>query len=402
MASIKVSEMPAATKVNSDDLIMIIQDGINKKVNASLVSSVPKINKIYTVRRALANNSSSSFERWDDAIGLVANATKDGSEVENDFDDIYPWSDIISYNYDATTQSITALYGEPGFSFTGENGLVLTRMPEFWWKRWRDDTYEYISISGVKIEGYIKSEQFSLGRYTNSGSASGVFSRSGYAPFVNYNITNARTYVKALGDKFNLLDWRINIIKILYLVEYADYNFQSKIGQGRTLSSNASPNNSGGCDTLGMKSGCLGNDGTFSVIYRGLEDIIGNVWQFIDGVNIKDYVAYVSYNPSDYAADKFDGSYKPLGYTNANSNGWQKDIGYDENNPCFDFPISVGGGAGSTTYTTDYYWINSGNRIARFGGVWNGGASCGLWSWHLYDDSSIAFADIGSRLLLNQ
>lgn len=30
----------------------------------------------------------------DNNVGKVANATKDGSSVQNDFDYIYPWSDI--------------------------------------------------------------------------------------------------------------------------------------------------------------------------------------------------------------------------------------------------------------------------------------------------------------------
>lgn len=399
MASIKVSEMPKATEVNANDLIMIVQDGVNKKADAGLISGGgSKANKIYTVRRAYVNNSSSSWERQDDSVGLVANATKDGSEVQNDFDEIYPWSDIISYNYDKKTDSVTALYGEPGFSFTGENGLVLTKIPEFWWKRWRDDTYEYVSISGTKVEGYIKSQQFSLGRYTISGSANEIFSRSGYAPLVNHTIAEERRYTKALGKKFCLLDWRFNIIKMLYLVEYADYNFQSKIGQGRV--SSKSPNNSGGCDILGMKSGCLGDDGTFSVIYRGLEDIIGNVNQYVDGVNIKQIIAYVSYNPSDYADEKFDGSYKPLGYINASpNNSWGKDVGYDENNPCFDFPISLGGS--STTYVTDMLDGYATGSVIMFGGAYNSALGAGLWSYYQlpYDNS---YSSSCSRILLNQ
>lgn len=327
------------------------------------ISEMKKIH-VYGVRRKLASNSSSAWERIEDSVGKVANAQKSSTAVQNDFDSIYPWSDIITYNYDTTAQRITAYYGEPTFKFDGSNGEVLTRIPEFWYKRTRDATYEYVYIADGPKDGYIKAEQFSVGRYTFSGNSSGVHSKSGQAPFLNYNITNARTYAKALGEGFGQLDWHYFLIQILYLVEYADYNSQSKLGQGRSLGSNTEANNSGGCDSLGMKSGTLSDDGTHSMIYRGIEDIYGNVWQFVDGINIKDYVAYVSQNSMDYAVDKFDGSYKALGYTNlSTTTQYQSAVGYDSNNPLIDFP-TAGGGA-SNTYMTDYYWCAEGNRIAR-------------------------------------
>lgn len=321
---------------------------------------------VYGVRRKLASNSSSAWERIEDSVGKVANAQKGTTAVQNDFDNIYPWSDIISYNYDITSKRITAYYGEPTFKFDGSNGEVLTRIPEFWYKRTRDATYEYIYIADGKKDGYIKSEQFSVGRYTMSGSSSRVYSKSGVAPLVSTTITNFRTYARNLGDGFGQLDWHYFLLQILYLVEYADYNAQSKLGKGvisKEWTGSFNGVNSGGCDSLGMKSGTLNDDGLNSMIYRGIEDIYGALWQFVDGINIKDYVAYVSQNSNDYAVDKFDGSYKALGYTNYSTSGqYQSAVGYDANNPIVDFP-TAGGGA-SNTYMTDYYWCAEGNRIA--------------------------------------
>ena len=37
-------------------------------------------------RRKFSNNTSSAWERMDNNVGKVANATKDGSSVQNDFD----------------------------------------------------------------------------------------------------------------------------------------------------------------------------------------------------------------------------------------------------------------------------------------------------------------------------
>lgn len=396
----KLAGIASGAQVNKIEKILV--NGVEQSITDKSINLEVKTtsNKIYGIRRSLSSNTSAAWERIEDSVGLTANATKDGSSVTNDFDSIYPWSDIITYNYDVKAQAITAYYGEPTFKFDGSNGEVLTRIPEFYYKRYVSNNYEYILISKEKHDGYIKSEQFSVGRYTMSGSSTRVYSRSGYEPLRSFTITNARTYARALGDGFGQLDWHYFILQMLYLVEYANYNCQSILGQGRTGGSNTTPNNSGGCDSLGMKSGCLGNDGTYSVIYRGIEDIFGNIWQFIDGINIQDYVPYICYDSDKYAVDTFSGSYHALGFTMPSANGYASKLGCDSNNPLAALPTEASGS--STTNMCDYYYQNSGNRIALVGGRYGSGVHAGLWYWTVYSDSSLVTATVGARLLRNQ
>ncbi len=429
----------------------------------------------YTVRRNLSSTSS-AWERVDNNVGKVANAAKDGSYVVNDFDNLYPWKDIISYNYDTENDQITAYYGDSNFKFDGSNGEVLTKIPEFYYKRWQENGYEYQSISKYPLEGYIKSEEFSVGRYTSSYSDSKLHSKSGVFPQVSKNITWFRNESNKLGSDFGQMDYHYNLIQMLYLVEYADYNSQSKLGNGitqyrmssdgkalvaensanriiiNTTSANgfivgqpinigngsvwsnsiaanrtitkkesysangvtgtavyfdgaavnittnsvlaSSATASGQTNSLGMKSGTLNNDGKHSMIYRGMEDIFGNIYQFVDGINVKDNIAYVSTDKNDYAVDKFDGTYHALGYTNAQTDGSPKTLGYDSNNPLFAFPTEVG-----TNVVTDYYYRNSGNRIALVDGYWANYSVAGLWCWYLNYASSYSAVDVGSRLI---
>ena len=149
-----------------------------------------------------------------------------------------------------------------------------------------------------------------------------------------------------------------------------------------------------------MKSGCLVDDGLHSVIYRGIEDIFGNVWEFIDGINIKDYQAYICYDSDKYAVDTFDGAYQKLGYIDANAEGYASKLGYDPKHPLISLTTEAKGS--SSTHLTDYYYVSAGNKIALVGGRWNNGLKAGLWSWHLYFASSTAWASIGARLLKNQ
>lgn len=158
----------------------------------------------------------------------------------------------------------------------------------------------------------------------------------------------------------------------------------------------------GDCDSLGMKSGCLINDGRHSVIYRGKEQPLGNMYKFLSGINIKDYQTYICYEPSQYAPDTFNEHYHKLGYVNPNeTEGYTKIMGFDKDNPLIALPTELG--AGSTTGYCDYcYSKNAGNRVARVGGHFSSGGAAGLFSWNFSDSSSNSYWNIGARLLKYQ
>lgn len=450
-----------------------------KQLQDAITEAREFVGKNYGIRRKIVDNVVSKWERICDNIGLVANATKNGDDVQNDFDNLYPWSDIITYNYDTTNKKITAYIGEPGFAFDGSNGEVLTRIPEFWYKREVKGDYEYIYIADYNRAGYKHSKEFSVGRYGISVDADGVaHSYSGTIPAYNKTISAFRTLAKAVGDEFCQMDTRYFILQLLYLVEYADYNSQSKLGRGvsewfnqkaliaennvnriivansnnmyvgrnvsigatdawndsvaseRTITrieeySNGSitgkavyfdgaavniavgnalwgiGQKSGQCDELGMKSGTSNNDGCHSMTYRGIENVFSNMWTAIDGLNIKDYVAYICDDPSQYASDKFAAPYKAIGYTNLETTSvYPSKLGYDENNPEVALPTEANGSSG--TGTCDYYWCAEGNRIAFVGGTFNTGASGGFFFWNLSAGSGSSHWTYGARLLKYQ
>ena len=141
--------------------------------------------------------------------------------------------------------------------------------------------------------------------------------------------------------------------------------------------------------------------GKFSCMYRGIESPFGDMWQFVDGANITSArQAWVTENAEDYASNVFAHPYKQLGYTNATSDNYVKEMGFDPNYPFAEFPVTVGGGADATKYYADYYYqASSTNYIARFGGNWNNGVTAGLSYWYLNITSSFTFVVIGGRLL---
>lgn len=454
-----------------------------KEMREAIDEAISKKGNLYGIKRKVNDNTSPAWERIGDSIGLVAKATKNGETVQNDFDSRYPWSEIISYNYDVIKKKINAYYGDPTFKFDGTNGEVLTRIPEFYWKREIINGYEYIYIADYAIAGFNKSEEFSVGRYDACIDEDGkLHSYSGYSPSTNKNITQHRDAAKLLSDEFCMIDYRYFMLQMLYLVEYANYNSQSQLGNGiigirynandkaiiaqertntiviatndyfkvgqqiaigttvdgvsickdRTITKiteyskdttegtaitfdgdpvniaigniiHACAQKEGGCDSLGMKSGCLANDSQHAVIYRGIENIFGNVFNWIDGLNIQNYQAYICRNPKEYISDKFEVPYIKLGYVNCNEKDmYIKKLGFDEKNPDIALPIEIGGGAGSSSGMCDFYYSSEGNRVALVGGSFYHGSGAGLWYWPCSNSSVTSALDCGARLLKHQ
>lgn len=454
--------------------------------NAKLYSG-----KNYGIKRLITDNTIASWTRIGDAEGLKANATKNGSEVANDFDNCYPWSDIRRCNVDPVTGQVLAYYGETGYKADGSNGEVMVKIPEFWWKRERvpdefGNVYGYIYIADYARAGYKKSEEFFVGAYllstTDEEGTIVAHSKSGVIPRYSTTLANFRSYAKNTGDGFCLLDYHYFLLQMLYLVEYANFNSQSMLGNGLVAYSGnggkaliaenstnriiiasvnsglwvgktvcigatdawnssvaadreitsiedyndgqitgkvihfdgdpvdialgnviwGSAQKTGENDVLGNKSGCLNNNQYHPVSYRGIEDIFGHLFQHVDGINIKDFQAYICKNPSEYANDKFDAPYEKLGYINSETvDSFSKKLGLDEKHPEIALPIEVG--ASSSTGTTDYYWGATGNKIAYVGGHFNNiGAKAGFFYWYCGNASSYSYWHYGARLLKYQ
>ena len=188
---------------------------------------------VYGVRRKKSNNTSVAWERIEDGIGLIANATKNGGTVQNDFDNLSPWKDIISFNLDLETGKKKAYYGDADFKFDGTNGDVYTHIPTFWLKIYEENDYIYILIADHARSGFTEIKEFDIQRYlTGIGADGKLHSYSGLAGADFKSIKQYRTLVQGLGSDYCLLDWRYFAIQCLYLVEYASFNSQSTLGNG--------------------------------------------------------------------------------------------------------------------------------------------------------------------------
>ena len=437
---------------------------------------------IYGVKRVWNTESvSDTWERTDASIGMEANPTIGTKVGKDDFSYVMPWAGIVSKCCDMDTGETVAYIGEPGYDPT--KYMVLTEYPGFYFKRWRDDTYEYVQISAGAFDGAVYIEPWEWGRYPSSLMGSKHVSMSGKHPDCRITRATVRTRSKAAGEGFYSMDstsyWAYSM---LVLVKYASLNTQEKVCKGyyylrytdqdKALVAEQSTNRivialataaneylvgnaveigtslggaqvakqrlitrvedyssgsvtgkaiyfdgdpvniavgniishcaniSGTTDSLGMKDGCLVNDGKHSMLLLGHEH--NGQYAFVDNVNRyqgKLYVCYDNAATKDNVGDS-DANYKALAITFPTSSGWQLLEGFDPEHPLEMWCEKLGGssvGKGNGAYL----WSNNNAAwfvLYVFGGA-SSGANAGLPCVIADNGSGVANWGIGGVLL---
>jgi hypothetical protein len=194
--------------------------------------------------------------------------------------------------------------------------------------------------------------------------------------------------------------------ELLFLIEYASFDMQSKIGAGVTTKTDDGATSmteiTGATTTLGNKSGQVINTNGYSVVaYRGEENPFGNIWKWIDGINVYNknegsvYIADHGFKDDTNAAP-----YSDAGITICGSNGYVSAFAYNED---FDWLFIASEVLGNSSLPVgDYFWQNkayNGYTVARLGGSWNYGSLAGGFDWDVNSASGYRYRAIGGRLL---
>lgn len=229
---------------------------------------------------------------------------------------------------------------------------------------------------------------------------------SGKKP-INYGTrANFRAAAKNRGTGWRQMDfYLLSAIQLLYLVEYGSFYSQSMIGAGITNVGDWATYNDYNPINVTGQSNSIGNVTTNTaggstgaaevgkyLSYRGIENWFGHIWKWEDGFNINSNVSYVSNTDTQFADDTAT-NYTALGVTLANADGYQATLAQIGSGF---LPLTVG--ASSTTKITDYYWQNSGWRVALFGAAADDGASAGAFAYYLNDNSGDLYRYISGRL----
>lgn len=360
--------------------VSITTDGQSESVELSFV-------KIYGISRNVTS-SSPAWARTDDAVGLTATASVGTTAGSSDFDNCAPWSGM-------TRETLST-------------GDVMVKIPKFWYRRYKEGDIEYIKIADKATTGFtlhplfnhagVESDCAYVGAYKTSSNNKSV---SGASPQVSQTRATFRSNAKAKGTGWSLIDIAaVSAIQMLCMVEFATTNAQAAIGRGY-CNSNSAALSTGSCNNVANLTGRpAGTDGKTGVVYRGIEDFWGNVWEWVDGVNWNGGTYYVCNNPANYADDTAT-NYTALSYKGATnwSSSYITTEGLDTgNNPHVMLPSAAGSGSESTYYC-DACWSSTGWKVFRRGGDWDSGSYCGLFAASLDYTSSVSYTGFGSRLL---
>lgn len=227
----------------------------------------------------------------------------------------------------------------------------------------------------------------------------------------NLTRANARNLAHNRGDGWEqAYIATISATQMLFLVEYAAFNIQTAIGMGAVSKTDDSKTNmaenTGGSLSLGDASGAVNNDNNIQIVsYRGEENCWGNIWKWVDGMNIKNPNPFTTgmfgnlYVADHSFADNTDAEpYEDTGiYPTYASWAYISAFGYSEKFDWLFIPTETKGNS-SLPVGDCYQNINPDWRVATLGGPWADGSGAGAFSLRLAYSSSYRSRSIGGRV----
>lgn len=310
-----------------------------------------------------------------DPVPYVAGASSYGSP----FDNLQPWAGMVK---------------------SERTGGTMVAIPKFWYKLTQNGRGMTIKIADRAVEGYSVSpahmdrgdghgerDVVYIGRYhCNDSYKSGTGS-----PKVNMTRSSARANIHGLGSAIWQSDFAMRFtLWLLYIVEFADWNSQAKIGYGCSPSSSAFT--MGYTDSMPYHTGTnQSSRATYGgTQYRNIEGLWDNVWDWCDGCYNDGNGLNIVLTPSKFS-DSSNGT-----AVGVPSNGWPSAFKVKANGgfPMF-IPTSTSGN--DATYSCDCWNSNLSNSCLCVGGGYIHYSGYGLFFFDTFTASRY-LQYIGCRL----
>lgn len=196
----------------------------------------------------------------------------------------------------------------------------------------------------------------------------------------------------------------VSATQMLMVVEFATLNFRSALGSGVVFKPSGNGESlaeqTGATGSLGCESGTAVNaNGIAALSYRGEENFWGNIWKFVDGMNIRSSGIHTLYVADhDFADGVYEGAYESTGITLAKQNGFVSAFGYT---PDFDWLFVPGETLGNSLLPVgDYFYQNhtsSAILVSQLGGTWYSGDGAGAFNWSFDDAAGRHDFNLGCR-----
>ena len=356
--------------------VVISADGESKSITLQYVH-------IYGV--LWDGTSTTALSRTDDAAGFSDPVPAvSGGSGSSPFDTLLPWSGMV--------RSTDPQAGE------------LVAIPKYWYKWTKSGSTIKLQIADGPAEGFLVSpahcdrgdghgerDVVYVGRYPCH--TSNWKSQTGGRPKADITRSSARSSIHNLGSTIWQWDWAMDwTIKMLYLVEYADWNSQTKIGYG--CGNNSSTENMGQTDGMTYHTGTKQSSRTtygVGVQYRHIEGLWDNVYDWVDGCYYNGNGLNIILNPNNFS-DSSGGT--SIGTP---SNGYPSalDIKTGLSNK---WPLPTAASGSDSTYVPDSWNFVASYPCLLVGGYYSQSLDRGLFCVSS-STASGSYVNIGCRLM---
>ena len=357
--------------------------GTNHTAPANKTFTVNVTEMVHIYGASWDGSSTTKWTRTDDAAGFTDPVpyVQGASSYSSPFDKLQPWAGMVK---------------------SDRTGGAMVAIPKFWYKLTQNGNGLKIQIadraqSGFSVspahmdrgDGKGERDVVYIGRY-HCGT-SGHKSTSGQQPYTNITRSQARSTIHGLGSNIWQMDFAMRFtIWLLYIVEFADWNSQAKIGYGCSPSGNKF--NMGATDSMPYHTGTtVSNRNSYGCCqYRNIEGLWDNVYDWMDGCYYNGSGLNIIKNPSQFS-DSANGvsigtpsSGYPSKFTVKTNGGF----------PLF---IPTASSGSDSTYSCDNWNFFSSYPCLFVGGDYGQDTNRGLF-YVVYDTASNTNSDIGCRL----
>ena len=316
-----------------------------------------------------------------DPVPYVSGASSYGSP----FDTISPWKDMTKVEDSAAG--------------------TLVQIPKFYYKLTQNGNAISVQISATEEDGFSVSpahmdrgdgkgerDVVYIGRYHCGASA--YKSASGQNPKNNTTRANFRSSIHNLGSTIWQADWAMRFtLFLLYIVEFADWNSQAKIGRGC--------GNNSGVQAMGYTDSMPYHTGTtqtsrdtygLGTQYRNIEGLWDIVYDLVDGCYNSSSGLMIILNPSSFS-DSSGGT-----SVGTPSSGYPSKFSVKNVSGTFPLFIPSEASGSDSTYSCDSWYFSAGYPCVCAGGGYSQVLDHGLFFFS-YTGASSAGAGRGSRLM---
>lgn len=352
------------------------------------------------------NDPEEAVEYIGEAAGYMpADGTEPGSWADNPvFAKIKPclFKDgaVVAYldpnDYDKTIDGYTVETLRNYFDTMVEFGKIFYRIR-------KDECYTYVEITddarsladgftdyAFSYKGKVR-DKFYIGAYKGHIVDGKLRSISGVLPESRKTIGTFRTAAQANGNGYEITPFnKLTLLQALYVVRYKSLDSRAALGKGYTEADSYAP--TGNTDKDGLYFG--NQDGKRQVKCHGIEDLWGNIFEWVDGFVTTDKIKIA------------DGNF--------NDNGDGYEIAADLPNTVCGAITDIHGDnmlgfvpkeADDDLCAGEAYYCNYGStwsdgtiNLPVFGGFRSFGASAGAFYFICYSSASYADAFVGARL----